>query len=120
MASNEPIALSKSLTSGFILTVKVWIPVEKHAEFWKLWKPAYDAVVAEPELRFFVVSKNPQDPELITWVEGWNATTDWLLNVQLQKAYYEPYKSTTESWFTKERVAELTILEDGFAHFKLP
>ncbi|KEF58009.1 uncharacterized protein A1O9_05932 [Exophiala aquamarina CBS 119918] len=115
-----PIALTSSLSPGCILSVKVWIPEEKIAEFFELFKPAYDAVVAEPECRFFVVSRNPHDPTCLSWVEGWAKPVQWLSEVQLKKAYYEPYISTTEKWFLKPRQFEITNVEEGLAHFKLP
>lgn len=114
------IPLTSSLSEGVILSVKVWIPEEKMEQFFELFEPAYHAVVAEPECRFFVVSKNPQDPTCLSWVEGWSKGVQWLQNVQFKKPYYEPYISTTEPWFLKERQIEITVLKEGLAHFKSP
>ncbi|KIV89211.1 hypothetical protein PV10_08798 [Exophiala mesophila] len=119
--SSPSIPLSSSLTSsGIVLSVKVWIPVEKHEDFFHLMRPVYDAVVAEPECRFFVITKNPQEPEAISWFEGWSKDTDWLMNVQLQKEYYQPYLATTESWFVKPRWFEILSPVDGLVSFKVP
>ena len=117
---SAPIPLTSSLSSGCILSVKVWIPEEKIPEFFELFKPAYDAVVAEPECRFFVVSRDPQDPTCLSWVEGWAKPVQRLIDVQLPKPYYQPYISTTEKWFLKPRHTDITNLEPGLAHFKLP
>ncbi|KAK5062832.1 hypothetical protein LTR84_004907 [Exophiala bonariae] len=114
------IPLTSSLSSGVILSVKVWIPEDKMTEFFELFEPAYRAVVAEPECRFFVVSRHPQDPTCLSWVEGWSKDVQWLQEVQLNKPYYQPYLSTTEPWFLRDRVVELTVVKDGLAHFKTP
>lgn len=118
--SQSAISLSSSLSSGIVLSVKVWIPVEKQDEFFKLMRPVYDAVLAEPECRFFVITQNPQEPEAISWVEGWSKGAEWLLDVQLKRPYYQPYLSTTESWFLKPRFFEILVPAQGFADFKLP
>jgi quinol monooxygenase YgiN len=118
--SSSLISLDSSISSGCILSVKVWIPEEKIPAFFELFKPAYQAVIAEPENRFFIVSRNPQEPTCLSWIEGWAKPLQWLLDVQLKKPYYEPYLSETEKWFLKDRWFEITNLEEGLGHFKLP
>lgn len=119
-APNSLVSLDTSLSTGIILSVKVWIPEDKMAAFFEVFEPAYRAVVAEPECRFFVVSRHPQDPTCVSWIEGWTKDVQWLQDVQLKKPYYEPYISTTEPMFIKERQIEITTLQAGLGCFKLP
>jgi len=44
-------------------------------------KPAYKAVIAEPENVFFEVFQNPENPGEFRFVENWNASVEWMLNV---------------------------------------
>jgi quinol monooxygenase YgiN len=34
-------------------------------------KPVYEAVIAEPECRFFELYQSPEDPGTPSWVEDW-------------------------------------------------
>ncbi|KAK6364689.1 hypothetical protein LTS17_011987 [Exophiala oligosperma] len=122
--SNTPISIYRDLSQGAVLSIKVYISPADEPRFWELFKPAYDAVVAEPECRFFVVSKpSPQPEENVTclsWVEGWTKPAQWLQDVQLRKPYYQPYLSESEKMYVKERVIELTSAVEGMCAFKLP
>ncbi|KAG9789928.1 hypothetical protein ABEF93_006746 [Exophiala dermatitidis] len=106
----------------FILSVKVWIPASKKSEFFSLFKPVYDACVAEEECLFFVVGE-PEDAGdgniSISWTEGWTKPVEWFMTVQMKRDYYEPYISTTEAIFTKPRWFEILKPKDGYTAFKL-
>lgn len=64
-----------------ILNVKVFIAPEKQDEFWALFKPAFDKVIAEPQCRFFVVGTDQMDPTCLSWSEGWTEDVQWLQEV---------------------------------------
>jgi hypothetical protein len=49
----------------------------------KALKPAYDAVIAEPENVYFEVFQNPQSPGEIRFIEHWNASVEWFVTVSL-------------------------------------
>ncbi|KAL6250316.1 hypothetical protein RBB50_002617 [Rhinocladiella similis] len=122
--SSAAISIYKDLSTGCVLSVKVYISPAEEARFWQLFKPAYDAVIAEPDCRFFVVSKPTPQPEenvtCLSWVEGWSKPAQWLQDVQLHKPYYEPYLSESEKMYLKPRVVELTSAMEGMCDFKLP
>lgn len=108
-----------------ILTVRIYVPVAKHAEFFALFQPAFDKVMAEPECRFFFVAKPKPDtpdydPECITWMEGWTKDVDWLMSVQIKKDYYEPYMTETAKMFSKPQVFHFWTPENGMCQVKLP
>ncbi|KAI8665327.1 ABM domain-containing protein [Fusarium sp. Ph1] len=79
MASNQ----------GISLHVTVYVDPENVSKFLEHFKPVYD--------------KSPEDPGTLHWVENWNQTTDWLLNVQIPKDYYKEYFAATEPMFVKPR-----------------
>jgi len=56
---------------GISLQVTIRIAPENVETFFKHFKPLYEAVVAEPELRFFEVYQSQEDPGTISWVEHW-------------------------------------------------
>lgn len=66
-----------------ILNVRIWISPDNIEEFFKYMKPAYDAVVAEPTCRYFVIGENPQSPGEIWWTEGWSEDVPWLMEVRV-------------------------------------
>ena len=125
MSSTTETPLSYNKDIKFILHVKVHIPVSQHADFFSYFTPALDKVLAEPECRFFFVQKqhpgSPNyDPDVINWVEGWTEDTEWLMNVQMKKDYYEPYRSETAKLFSKPLEFELWTPEEGMCQFKMP
>lgn len=88
---------------GISLEVTVTVSPENVTKFLELMRPAYEAVIAEPECTFFEVYIDPNQPGVLHWVEGWTKDQNWLLGVQLQKDYYKPYLAATEPLFIKER-----------------
>jgi len=44
-------------------------------------KPAYEGVIGEPENTFFEVFQNPANPGEFRFVEHWNASVEWFMNV---------------------------------------
>ncbi|CAG8949538.1 hypothetical protein HYFRA_00007770 [Hymenoscyphus fraxineus] len=88
---------------GLSLEVTVTIAPENVPKFFESFKPAYEAVIAEPECTFFEVFIDPDQPGVIHWVEGWKKDKMWLLGVQMQKDYYKPYLAATEPMFLKPR-----------------
>jgi quinol monooxygenase YgiN len=120
---SAPVAYGKELV--FILTVQVTVPKDKHDEFFRHFKPAYDKVIAEPEcLFFFVQRERPEsptyNPDLITWSEGWTEGPEWLLNVQLKKDYYVPYRTNTEPLYSAPLQFQISTPEEGMAQVKMP
>jgi quinol monooxygenase YgiN len=105
---------------GFVLSVKVWIQPDKVDDFWALFRPAYDAVIAEQECRFFIVDQDLNEPGAFSWVEGWTKDPVWLQTVQMAKPYYEPYRTDTAKMYSKPMEFRITSMMDGMAHFKLP
>ena len=61
-------------TPTFILTVKVWISPSDLSEFFTLFRPVYDAVVAEPECLYFVLGQNPQVPGEVSFPSALSPT----------------------------------------------
>ncbi|KAH6668664.1 hypothetical protein F5X68DRAFT_52770 [Plectosphaerella plurivora] len=91
------------------LHVTVWIDPANIPAFFEAFKPVFDACVAEPELLFFEVYQSPDEPGKLHWVENWNATREWLMEVQIAKPYYKEYFAITEPMFIKPR--EFAIYE---------
>ncbi|KAJ5673518.1 hypothetical protein N7507_002645 [Penicillium longicatenatum] len=86
------------MASSFSLHVKVYIDPSNVEKFLEHFKPVYDAVVKEPECRFFELYQDPADPGTLTWVENWH-----VLPNQMTKDYYGPYLAATEPMFVKPR-----------------
>jgi hypothetical protein len=62
---------AKMVSHGISLQVTVHIDPKNTTEFFQHFKPLYDQVIAEPELRFFEVYQSAEDPGTISWVEHW-------------------------------------------------
>lgn len=83
-----------------------------------------DKVLAEPACRFFFVQKqNPAspgyDPEVISFVEGWNMAPESFMNIQMAKDYYEPYRSETQKLYSAPLEFEFWTPEEGKYNVKL-
>ena len=53
------------------LQVTIHLNPEDLPKFWTAMKPAYEAVIAEPECTFFELYQEPDSPGTISWVENW-------------------------------------------------
>jgi hypothetical protein len=67
---------------GISLHVKITVAPENVEKFLEALKPAYDAVVAEPECTFFQVLHNQDEPGVFKFVENWDADLEWIMNVR--------------------------------------
>lgn len=56
---------------GISLQVTVHIAPENVDKFFAAFKPVFDAVCAEPELTFFELYRDPDEPGKLSWVENW-------------------------------------------------
>lgn len=66
---------------SFSLHVKITIDPSNSDAFLEALKPAYDAVCAEPECIFFEVYHDSKQPGVFKFVENWNASVEWMMNV---------------------------------------
>ncbi|KAF2662622.1 hypothetical protein K491DRAFT_184829 [Lophiostoma macrostomum CBS 122681] len=105
--------MSEEETRLYSLHVKLYIDPAKVDEFLDALQPAYDAVIAEPECKFFEVYTLPEEPGVFKFVEHWQATKQWLMDVQVNKPYYKPYYEKTFPMFVKEREFELFVRMPG-------
>ncbi|KAK0647984.1 hypothetical protein B0T16DRAFT_325623 [Cercophora newfieldiana] len=104
---------------GISLQVTVHIDPKNVEEFFTHFKPLYDRVVAEPELRFFEVYQSPEDPGTISWVEHWDCTIEWLNDVQLKKQYFQDYKAAADHLLLRPRDAViLNRVGPGYSTWK--
>ncbi|KAF1954591.1 hypothetical protein CC80DRAFT_493718 [Byssothecium circinans] len=94
-------------TSSFSLHVTYYINPAKADDFLAALRPAYEGVIAEPECIFFEVYTSRNEPGTFKLVENWNATEEWMMNVQLKKDYYKPYLAAIESMQVKPREFEI-------------
>ncbi|KAK0610856.1 hypothetical protein B0T14DRAFT_439461 [Immersiella caudata] len=93
------------VSHGISLQVTVHIDPKDTTEFFQHFKPLYDQVVAEPELRFFEVYQSAEVPGTISWVEHWDCTKEWLFKVQLNKQYFKDYQAKADHLLLKPRDA---------------
>lgn len=71
---------------SFSLHVTITIDPSNIEKFFEALKPAYDAVIAEPECVFFEVYQSSSEPGVIKFVENWNASLEWLMDVSFSFA----------------------------------
>lgn len=68
-------------TANLVLFATLYIDPANVDEFLRHLRPAYEAVCVEPELQFFEVTVSQDEPGKIRFVEGWNATKKWFMEV---------------------------------------
>jgi quinol monooxygenase YgiN len=66
---------------AFTLHVKVTFDPKDRETFLKYFRPAFDAVKAEPECAYFVVGEDVQQPGTFRWTEGWTKDVNWFMAV---------------------------------------
>lgn len=99
---------------AFILNVQMTIRPSDAEAFLAAIKPAYDAVLQEPECAFFNLGRRDpihplsgeplnEDECVISFSEGWNCSLEWFREVQLKKEYYGPYMAVTQGMWVKPR-----------------
>ena len=115
--SSSPPTLKKIQPLAFILNVQMTVKTADVPTFLAAIKPAYDAVLQEPQCAFFNLGQrlpiNPltgernateaDDETVISFSEGWNCTLEYFKEVQLKKEYYGPYQAVTVPLYTKPR-----------------
>ncbi|KAK3940404.1 hypothetical protein QBC46DRAFT_354122 [Diplogelasinospora grovesii] len=65
-----------------------------------------DNTTANKECEFFEVYTSPSEPGVLSWVEDWNASVEWLLE-EHKKDYFKKYITATEPMFLKPRETKL-------------
>lgn len=114
---SSPPTLKKIQPLAFILNVQMTVKTADVPAFLAAIKPAYDAVLQEPQCVFFNLGQrhpiNPltgqrnateaDDETVISFSEGWNCTLEYFKEVQLKKEYYAPYQAVTVPLYTKPR-----------------
>lgn len=100
------------------LQVIQYIAKEDADTFLTALRPCWERVVAEPKCVFFDVFRttDPTDAniEMFNFIEIWDATEDWLINVQVKKAYYEPYLKIATALWKKDREFKLIPQSEGW------
>ncbi|KAK3709345.1 hypothetical protein LTR37_010906 [Vermiconidia calcicola] len=87
----------------FSLHVTIYLKAEDVPTFFEAFRPAFDAVSAEPECVYFELFQDPADPGTISWIENWERSPEWLMTNQIPKDYYKPYFAATEPLFVRPR-----------------
>lgn len=114
---------------AFILNVRMTLHPSSLPTFLAAIKPAYEAVLLEPECVFFNLGvreevdllgaseetsgEKKEDEEakcVVSFSEGWNCTLDWFRDVQLKRDYYGPYRAVTVPLLLEPREYFLPIL----------
>ena len=93
---------------GFSLHVTLYIDPAQLDAFFEAFKPAYEAVTAEPENVFFEVYQDPHVPGKLKLVENWNASLEWLTTVRIKSLCY------LSSW--NWELAKSAIVNGEFVH----
>ena len=71
---------------GFSVHVTVHIDPSNVDKYFEYFRPAYDAVIAEPECTFFEVYQSAENPGELHWQENWCASSLSLLTFYAVKA----------------------------------
>ncbi|OIW25634.1 hypothetical protein CONLIGDRAFT_684181 [Coniochaeta ligniaria NRRL 30616] len=94
-------------SSSVSVNVKITINPSYTEAFLAALKTTMDAIVAEPLNTFFEVYQHPTEPGVFKLAENWDATAEYLNDVQLKKEYYKPYYATITPMLIKAPEVEL-------------
>jgi hypothetical protein len=57
--------------NGISVQMTAYMDPKDLPQFWELFGPVFDKVIAEPHCTFFEVYQSPEDPGTISWIENW-------------------------------------------------
>ncbi|KAK4186127.1 hypothetical protein QBC35DRAFT_502123 [Podospora australis] len=104
---------------GVSLHATIQIAPQNVTRFIEYAKDIVATVIQEPLCHFFELYLSAEEPGVISWVENWDATLEWLVDVQLPKEYYKEYLEATEPMYIGPR--EMTfhnVAGPPFAFYK--
>ncbi|KAL2797812.1 hypothetical protein BJX66DRAFT_82927 [Aspergillus keveii] len=105
--------------NGLSVQMTAYMDPKDLPQFWELFRPVFEKVVAEPHCTFFEVYQSPEDPGTISWIENWSESKEWLVENQINKPYYAEYREIMTPKFLKP--LEIKVLEKvgpKFTYFK--
>lgn len=79
-----------------VFIVTITIDPSNIDEYVRVLKPAYDAVIAEPEHVFFHVLRDQQAEGVLKFVEGWTESIERLMTVRFAPPFPTSVMSGTE------------------------
>jgi hypothetical protein len=57
--------------NGLSVQMTAYMDPKDLPQFWELFGPVFEKVIAEPHCTFFEVYQSPEDPGTISWIENW-------------------------------------------------
>ncbi|KAL1868132.1 hypothetical protein Daus18300_006114 [Diaporthe australafricana] len=81
--------------------VTITIDPSNNEAFLEALKPSFEAVKKEPLNASIEVFQDAMKPGAFRIVENWNASIEYMHDVQRKKDYYEPYFAATEPMYLK-------------------
>jgi quinol monooxygenase YgiN len=57
--------------NGLSVQMTAYMDPKDLPQFWELFRPVFEKVIAEPHCTFFEVYQSPEDPGTISWIENW-------------------------------------------------
>ncbi|KAL3465049.1 hypothetical protein BJX64DRAFT_275433 [Aspergillus heterothallicus] len=79
--------------NGLSVQMTAYLEPKDLCQFWELFGPVFEKVIAEPHCTFFEVYQSPEDPGTISWIENWCN--------QINKPYYAEYREAMTPKFLK-------------------
>ena len=76
-------ALPTPNIDGFSLHVTIYIDADNVPKFFEAMNTVFDKVSQEPELLYFEIFQDPENPGTISWVENWAKSPEKFFNVHL-------------------------------------
>ncbi|KAK7963533.1 hypothetical protein PG996_008776 [Apiospora saccharicola] len=87
--------------------ITLTVDAAKVEDFLKALAPTFEAVTADPLNTFFEVYRDPKTPGVFKLVENWDASVEYMMNVQLKKDFYKTYNAAIEPMVLKPHVVEI-------------
>ena len=76
-------ALPTPNIDGFSLHVTVYIDADNVSKFFEAMDTVFDKVSQEPELLYFEIFQDPENPGTISWVENWAKSPEKFSSVSI-------------------------------------
>ncbi|KAF8637817.1 hypothetical protein AX16_010735 [Volvariella volvacea WC 439] len=111
---------SLGTTKGIVLYFTLFVDTAKVDEFLTRFRKLYEKATAEPECVSFQVSRRTtaEEPEVTVFqlTEVWDATREWITDVQLKREYFKELFPPLEELFVKPRIVAVADHLPLWAH----
>ncbi|KIX94580.1 uncharacterized protein Z520_09626 [Fonsecaea multimorphosa CBS 102226] len=105
---------SSRVPDRFMIHVNLYFAPEHVPVALEACKTLFEEIWKDPRVDFCQIVQDANEPGTIRIQEAWNASRQYLEEVQIHKSYYGPYLKATEHLWIKPRESHVSLVQNHF------